>query len=132
MAKVLVTGGSGFIGTHLVAALSARGDEVTCLVRKSSRLTGLRQPGVRLVYGDVTDRECLGAAVAGQDVVYHVAGRTQALVPRFFYQVNQHGVANVARACAGRTTPPVLVSVSSLAAAGLSMAVTMPRARSPP
>ena len=40
------------------------------------------------------------------------------IVPRLFYRINQRGVANVAQACAGQTTPPVLVSVSSLAAAG--------------
>ena len=117
MAKVLVTGGSGFIGTHLVAALAARGDEVTCLVRKSSRMAPSAR-GARLLLGDVTDRESVAAAVAGQAIVYHLAGCTQALAPRHFYRVNQHGVANVARVCAGQTTPPVLVSVSSLAAAG--------------
>ena len=56
--------------------------------------------------------------MAGQEIVYHLAGCTQALDPRHFYRVNQRGVANVAQACAGQTTPPVLVSVSSLAAAG--------------
>ena len=121
MAKVLVTGGSGFIGTHLVAALVARGDEVTCLVRRSSRVGPLNAAGVRLVYGDVTDRESLPSVVAGQQIVYHVAGCTQALDPRWFYRVNQRGVANVAQVCAGLTSPPVLVSVSSLAAAGPSL-----------
>ena len=76
------------------------------------------RPAPGLLYGDVTDRESLDGAVAGQEIVYHVAGCTQALAPRHFYRVNQHGVANVARVCAGQTTPPVLVSVSSLAAAG--------------
>jgi len=118
MAKVLVTGASGFIGTHLVAALAARGDEVTCLVRPTSHVDSLRDAGARLSFGDVTDRSSLTAAVAGQSVVYHVAGCTQALGPRLFYRVNQRGVANVAQVCAGQTNPPVLVSVSSLAAAG--------------
>ena len=45
MAKVLVTGASGFIGTHLVAALAARGDEVTCLVRNSSKADHLQALG---------------------------------------------------------------------------------------
>jgi dihydroflavonol-4-reductase len=118
MAKVLVTGASGFIGTHLVAALAARGDEVTCLVRQTSKVDALRQSGVRLTYGDVTDRSSLPTAIAGQSVVYHLAGCTQSLSPRHFYRVNQRGVANVAQVCAGQSTPPVLVSVSSLAAAG--------------
>ncbi|MCE5267440.1 MAG: NAD-dependent epimerase/dehydratase family protein [Planctomycetaceae bacterium] len=121
MANVLVTGATGFIGTHLVATLAARGDTVTCLVRKSSRIGGLRQAGAELAYGDVTSRDGVNSAVAGRDIVYHLAGCTMALQPRYFYLVNQHGVANVARACAGQTTPPVLVVVSSLAAAGPAM-----------
>jgi dihydroflavonol-4-reductase len=118
MTRVLVTGATGFIGTHLVAALADRGDEVTCLVRQSSRVDSLRLPGVRLVYGDVTDRDSLVPAIAGQQIVYHVAGCTLATGARHFYRVNQRGVANVAQVCAGQATPPVLVSVSSLAAAG--------------
>ncbi len=118
MAKVLVTGASGFIGTHLVAALTTRGDEVTCLVRKSSRISSLNAAGARLVYGDVTDRDSLPPAIVGQQIVYHLAGSTQALNPRWFYYVNQRGVANVAQICAGQRNPPVLVTVSSLAAAG--------------
>jgi nucleoside-diphosphate-sugar epimerase len=118
MAKVLVTGASGFIGTHLVPALANRGDEVTCLVRQSSRVDSLREAGARFVYGDVTDRVSIVPAVKGQEIVYHVAGCTQSLAARHFYRVNQRGVANVAQVCAGQTTPPVLVSVSSLAAAG--------------
>ncbi len=118
MAKVLVTGAGGFIGIHLVAALTARGDEVTCLVRKSSRIGLLHRFGAQLVYGDITDRESLLPSIAGREIVYHLAGCTRALSPRQFYQVNRWGVANVVQTCAGQSTPPVLVSVSSLAAAG--------------
>ncbi len=118
MAKVLVTGASGFIGTHLVAALMARGDDVTCLVRKSSKVEALQKLGACLVYGDVTDPASLPAAVDGQQVVYHLAGRTLALKDRQFYEVNRRGVAHVAKTCAGQSMPPVLIYVSSLAAAG--------------
>jgi dihydroflavonol-4-reductase len=118
MGKVLVTGASGFIGTHLVSTLTKRGDEVTCLVRQSSRIESLREAGARFVYGDVTDRDSIAPAVKGQQIVFHLAGCTQALAARYFYRVNQRGVANVAQVCARQTTPPVLVSVSSLAAAG--------------
>lgn len=118
MAKVLVTGASGFIGTHLVAALAARGDEVVCLVRKTSKVDQLQTLGARLVVGDVTAADSLPAAVAGQQIVYHLAGRTLALRDRQFYEVNRRGVAHIAKACAGQETPPVLIYVSSLAAAG--------------
>jgi nucleoside-diphosphate-sugar epimerase len=118
MAKVLVTGASGFIGSHLTSALVARGDEVTCLVQKTSKIEGLNRLGLRLVCGDVTQPESLLSAVAGQDIVYHLAGLTMALTKRRFFQVNQGGIRNMAQACAAQACPPVLVVVSSLAAAG--------------
>jgi nucleoside-diphosphate-sugar epimerase len=118
MAKVLVTGASGFIGTHLVAALAARGDEITCFVRKTSVVRGLQARGVRLVCGDVTDPQSLLAAVAGQQVVYHLAGCTRTWNRRQFFQVNCRGVRHIAQACAAQENPPVLIHVSSQAAAG--------------
>ena len=57
MAKVLVTGASGFIGRHLVSALISRGDEVACLVRPTSRIDWLKPFKVQLVHGDVTEPE---------------------------------------------------------------------------
>jgi nucleoside-diphosphate-sugar epimerase len=118
MAKVLVTGASGFIGTHLVAALAARGEEITCFVRKTSKVDRLQALGGRLVYGDVTDPESLLAAVAGHQIVYHLAGCTRARHRRQFFEVNCRGVAHVAQACAAQDRPPVLIHVSSQAAAG--------------
>jgi len=120
MAKVLVTGASGFIGSNLTAALAAQADEVTCLVRRTSRSDPLRALGVKCVYGDVTDPESLRPAIAGQEVVYHVAGLPTVLRPVDFYRVNSAGTFHVARLCAEQSRPPVLVTVSSLAAAGPS------------
>ncbi len=118
MSKVLVTGGSGFIGTHLLSALAGRGDEITCLVRPGARLEHLSAHGARLVWGDVTDRHTLRAAVAGQEVVYHVAGCTAVMSKRQFDLVNTEGMRNIAAVCAVQVRPPVLVLVSSLAVAG--------------
>jgi nucleoside-diphosphate-sugar epimerase len=120
MAKVLVTGASGFIGLHLVRALVAQGDEVTALVRKTSRVDRIQSLGVRHVYGDVTDLHSLRDALRGQAIVYHVAGLNAVLRVRQFSQVNEQGTRNVARACADQACPPTLVIVSSLAAAGPS------------
>jgi dihydroflavonol-4-reductase len=118
MARALVTGANGFIGAQLAEALLARGDEVRCLVRPTSDLKLLRCSEVELVYGDVTQPDTLPAAVNGVDVVYHAAGLTKAIGFADYCRVNEAGVRNVVNVCAGRTTPPVMVLVSSLAAAG--------------
>ena len=121
MAKVLITGASGFIGSHLAKKLVARGDDVTCLVRKTSVVDRLQSLGVTLVEGDVTDREELPPLIAGHQTVYHLAGCTRTLRRSEFYRVNEQGVRNVALACALQLDPPVLINVSSLAAAGPSV-----------
>lgn len=116
--RVLVTGASGFVGWHVVTALRQRGDAVRCLVRPTSQIDRLAQLGVELLVGDVRDQASLDSAVAGVDVVYHVAGLTRALSRADLMAVNREGAGHMARACARASQPPVLVIVSSLAAAG--------------
>jgi nucleoside-diphosphate-sugar epimerase len=127
MAHVLVTGASGFIGQQLVAALVARGDAVTCLVRAKStrRLPGIST--VRLIAGDVTDPASLSAALDGVDAAYHLAGATRGNTLAQYCAVNDAGVRNIIEACARRTSPPVVLFVSSLAAAGPTPDVKVPR-----
>jgi dihydroflavonol-4-reductase len=76
MAKTLVTGGSGFIGSHLVRALSARGDELRLLARRRSKLDHLADVDFERATGDVTDRRAVRTAMEGVERVFHVAGRT--------------------------------------------------------
>lgn len=71
--KALVTGASGFTGSHLVKALERRGDTVVALVRKSSNLSRLTGTQAHLTYGDITDRQVLEAAMADVDWVFHTA-----------------------------------------------------------
>lgn len=118
MAKCLVTGASGFIGTHLVRALVERGDDVRCLVRKRSQLQGIQGLPVELVHGDVTRPESLPEAVAHCSAIYHLAGLTKALSRAALDRVNAQGAENLMRAAAACTSPPVVVLVSSLAVAG--------------
>jgi UDP-glucose 4-epimerase len=70
MTRILITGGAGFLGSHLVDVLIERGHTVTVFDRTRSRWTG----DARQVVGDLLDREAVNAAVAGQEVVYHLAG----------------------------------------------------------
>jgi dihydroflavonol-4-reductase len=76
MAKTLVTGGGGFLGSHLVRALAERGDELRLLARRTSSLEHLAPIEFDRVTGDVTDRRAVRRAMKGVDRVFHVAGRT--------------------------------------------------------
>jgi len=76
MARTLVTGGSGFLGSHLVRALAKRGDELRLLARRTSNLDVLEGVDFERATGDVTDRRAVRRAMKGVDRVFHVAGRT--------------------------------------------------------
>jgi len=118
MASYLITGASGFIGGHVAERLVRDGHQLRCLVRQTSNLEVLEQLELELVYGEITDQRAVEAAVDGVDVVIHLAGMTSARRYQQMLEVNRDGSWQVARACASQPRPPVLVVVSSIAAAG--------------
>jgi nucleoside-diphosphate-sugar epimerase len=71
--KVLVTGASGFTGSHLVQALVDRGDTVVAYVRASSNVEKLKGLPVTLAYGDITDQAAIAQAMEGVEIVCHTA-----------------------------------------------------------
>ena len=118
MSFVFVTGASGFIGTHLVETLRARGERVRCVVRKSSKSNLLREAGAELIYGEIHQSRLLEEGMYGASAVFHVAGMTAALRYEDMLKVNRDGTWEVAQACAKQRTPPKLIVVSSIAASG--------------
>lgn len=111
---ILVTGATGFLGSHVVDEVLARGLTVRAMVRRPEQAEQLRQRGVDVVLGDVRSADDVGRAVAGVSVVHHCAA---AVGPHFsrseIYDTNLTGVRNVLeairRAGSGR-----LVLVSSV------------------
>ncbi|MBI5696698.1 MAG: NAD-dependent epimerase/dehydratase family protein [Nitrospirae bacterium] len=120
--RALVTGGTGFIGSHLVEALLKRGDHVRCLVRDPDRPKWLKGLDVELVRGDCADRDSLRGVTEGMDYVFHAAGLTKAVRPEEYYTANGDGTRNIAEAAArdGAGTLRKFVLVSSQAAMGPS------------
>ena len=97
---VLVTGGTGFVGSHLVRALLERGEQVQCLVRSTSRRDNLEDLPVELVTGDLRHLDSLRRAAKGCRVVYHCAAdyRLWCKDPNEMYQSNLEGSNNVMQA----------------------------------
>jgi nucleoside-diphosphate-sugar epimerase len=123
--KALVTGGSGFIGSTLIDALTRRGISVDVLMRKTSSEKNLQGLSYRRVEGDITDFDSLKKAVVGVDLVYHLAGILAAKDEAEFNLFNAKGTENLARAVAeanreGSAKIARVVYVSSLAAGGPS------------
>jgi len=96
--RVLVTGGSGFLGSHIAEQLKAGGHEVVCLVRGASRVAFLEGLGVELARGEVRDRESLNRAVRGCDAVIHAAGVVKARSIDEFRAVHVDGTVALAEA----------------------------------
>jgi nucleoside-diphosphate-sugar epimerase len=96
--RVLVTGGSGFLGSHVAEQLKSEGHDVVCLVRKSSDTSFLRELGVTLATGAVDAPETLPAALEGAEAVVHCAGVVKARSYEDFERVHKGGTLALARA----------------------------------
>jgi UDP-glucose 4-epimerase len=120
--RVLVTGGAGFIGSHIVDALVARGDEVRVLDNLS---TGFREnladvaPKIEFIEGDLRDAACVARAVQGVEVVFHEGAMPS--VPRSIedpltsFEVNARGTFNVLEAARASKVRRVVFAASSSA-----------------
>jgi dihydroflavonol-4-reductase len=129
--KVLVTGGTGFIGRHLLDHLRSKEDiETFALVRDPRRLEGRQEgPGFRVLRGDLFS---IPPLPSGLDVVFHLAGLTKSADAKNYYTVNAEGTASLVRALGEQGRRPRLVHLSSLAAGGPSSPAGAVREDDPP
>ncbi len=95
--KAFVTGGSGFIGRHVIRKLLERGYQVVALARSDSSAAALRAAGAEVVRGDIGDRASLRPGMEGADVVFHIAGWYEIGNPDWMKaeQINVGGTRNV-------------------------------------
>lgn len=117
---VFVTGGTGFVGSHLVRQLLESGHKVRTLVRPTSNLANLNGLDIEYVQGDLRDLESLRKAVQGCSLAFHCAAdyRLWAEDTNELYESNVKGTENILQACREGKVDRVVVT-SSVAAVGL-------------
>jgi nucleoside-diphosphate-sugar epimerase len=117
---IALTGGTGFVGSHLVETLCAAGITPRVLVRNPAEPRWIGDSPVDWIEGDLEDLGALGELMAGAGTVLHLAGVVRAGREAEFDHGNRRGTANVIRALDEAAPTARLVHVSSLAAAGPS------------
>lgn len=114
---ILVTGGTGFIGRHLIVRLLEKGENIKCLVRPSSgKARQLKVMGVQIVEGDVTDAASVREAVRGSDAVLSLVGLLYEPPGYTFETVHVGGVRNIVDACESHNVKR-LIHISALGSA---------------
>ncbi len=117
--KALVTGATGFVGSHLVDKLIEKNYEVYCLKRKTSSTKWLDGKNVKYVDGDLFSNEALESCIKEMDYVFHVAGVVKAKNKEGFYHGNSDSTKNLLE-ITYKVNPGIkkFIFVSSLAACG--------------
>jgi len=117
--RAVVTGGAGFIGSHLIERLLAGGHEAVCVDREGASTRWIDGLDIAKHFEGVEDESNLCRSFEGADVVFHLAGLTEARSPNDFYRVNTNGTASVLRAAAAQgPAAPRVILMSSIAALG--------------
>ena len=119
--KIFVTGGSGFVGSYLIPRLVEKGYEVVAVARSEEALHKVSVAGAVGVQGDITDFESLDRAVAGCDLVVHLAAAFEMWGEEsYFYKMNVQGTENLLKAAQRHNIRRfVYVSAASIIANGI-------------
>ncbi len=117
--RILITGATGFIGSHLAELLHKKGYQLRCLVRKTSDLHWIRHLPVEYIYGDLFDKPVLNDAVKDVEYIYHLAGVTKAKTKQEYFRGNQLATKNILDAAvASHSSLKRFIHVSSQTAVG--------------
>ncbi|MFA6097633.1 MAG: NAD-dependent epimerase/dehydratase family protein [Candidatus Paceibacterota bacterium] len=120
--RILITGATGFIGSHLVKDLAEKGFKIRCLVKYSSSkdaLDFLNNLETELFYGDLNDKESLENAVKGIDYVFHLGGGGRVGMSKEIQcRINIEGTKNILEACVSNGNIKKFIHVSTCAVMG--------------
>ena len=117
--RSLVTGATGFVGSHIAERLVKEGEEVVALVRRTSNTKFLSSIGVKFAYGDINDLESVKKAMSGIEIVYHSAALADEWISaKEARRVNVEGTRNLLDA-AKEAKVKRFVFISSLAVLGM-------------
>ncbi len=115
MTRCFITGGTGFIGSHIVRTLIERKHEVTTLIRKSSNLDLIEGLGAKTVIGDVTDPESLDEGISGdiEWLFHNAAVMSDWGSDEHFYPINVEGTRNILEIVRKKDIPQLIYTSSS-------------------
>ncbi len=117
--RIAVTGGTGFIGSHVIELLLSRQCELRCLVLPGEDRRWLKDLPVEFCEGDITDRKSLPPFLRGCDAIVNIAGLTRAKTEEEFFKINKDGPVNLVEAALSlKDGPRHIVCMSTQAVMG--------------
>ncbi len=117
--KALITGATGFIGSHLLETLVEKKWDITCLARPQSQTGAIEKMPVRIHRGHLDNQDVLESAVEGQDYIFHLAARIRPAPPEAYDRANHRLTRDLANACLRKNQEVKrFVYISSISVAG--------------